>query len=366
MRVLMVSHFYESHLGGIERVAGHLCRHLAAQGASVTWAASNADPAPDLPGVSALPLPCADFTEKLTGLPMPIPGPRAIAALWRAVGRADAVVLHDALYVTSILALGMARLRGRRSVMIQHIAAIPFASRMMRAVMGLANAIVTRPMLAGAGQVVFIADTVRRALLGEPARRQAHLLFNGVDHGVFRADGPEAGDLPGQAGRRMLFVGRFVEKKGLAILRELAAARPGWALLMAGAGPIDPALWGLANVHVLGRQSAAQLAALYRAADVMVLPSVGEGYPLVIQEAMACGLPVICGAPTDRADPEATGYITGVAVDLADPAASAQACAAALDGLAITPAGRAEMARFAAARYDWAAMARGILTLASA
>jgi hypothetical protein len=46
-------------------------------------------------------------------------------ALWRAVGEADAVVLHDALYVTSILALAMARLRGKRSVLIQHIAAFP-------------------------------------------------------------------------------------------------------------------------------------------------------------------------------------------------------------------------------------------------
>ncbi|WDF72621.1 glycosyltransferase family 4 protein [Novosphingobium sp. KACC 22771] len=360
MHILMVSHFFESHLGGIERVAGHLSRQMAAQGADVTWTASGQDPAPvDIP---TLCLSCINPTEKLTGLPMPIPGPVGMAALWRAVGRADAVVVHDALYVTSILALAMARLRGRRVVLIQHIAGIPFASGVMRAVMALANAVVTRPMLWAADRLVFISDTVRRDLLGDPARRDYALLFNGVDGDVFTRLGPAAQGLP-EGKRRVLFVGRFVEKKGLSILRAVAAMRPDVAFLLAGAGPIRPASWGLANVHDLGPQAPAQLAALYRSADCLLLPSVGEGYPLVIQEAMACGLPVICGAPTHLADPEAGPFLRGVAVDLADAEGSAARVAAMLDAPGPTMAQRAQMAAWAAARYSWAAMARAIMGL---
>lgn len=361
MRILMVSHFFESHLGGIERVAGHLCRHMAEQGAKVTWAASAQDAAPQ--DIATLPLPTVNPTERLTGLPMPIPGPRGMIRMWRAVGRADAVVIHDALYVTSILAMVMAKMRRRRTVLIQHIAGIPFASPLMRGVMALANGIVTRPMLAAADELVFISDTVRTELLGQPARRPYRLLFNGVDRATFRAVGEAARGVPGGK-RRILFVGRYVEKKGLSVIRELAALRPDLTFLTAGDGPIRPAAWGLPNVHDLGPQSALQLAALYRSAEWLLLPSVGEGYPLVIQEAMACGLPVICGQPTDRADPEAGRWLRGVPVDLARPADAAAACAAVLDAPGPALPQRAEMALWAGRRYSWARMAAEILSAA--
>lgn len=353
-RILTVSHFYESHLGGLERVAGHLSRAMERQGAQVTWAASAQDAPPaDLP---TLPLPCWNPTEALSGLPMPIPGPRAIAALWRAVGDAQALVIHDALYVTSIAAMVMARLRRRRVVLVQHIAAIPFASRPMRALMRLANALVTAPMLRAANEVVFISATVRADLMGTA---RAHLLFNGVDTAIFRPDGPAHRPVP-DAARTCLFVGRFVEKKGLSILHALARLRPDLTFLLAGGGPIDPATWGLANVRVLGPQTADQLAALYRGADLLLLPSVGEGYPLVIQEAMACGLPVICGAPTHLADPDAAQWLCGVAVDLGDVAGSAARCSGAVDGLAVD---RGAMADYAGRVYSWDRMGVGVLGL---
>ena len=363
MRVLMISHFFESHLGGIERVAGHLCRNMRAAGAEVVWAASGADAAPD--DVPSVALACINPTEALTGLPMPIPGPRGVLALWRAVGAADAVVLHDALYVTSILALVMAKVRRRRTVLIQHIAAIPFASAVMRWVMALANLCVTRPMVAAADEVVFISDTVRAQLLGDPARRPYRLVFNGVDGTVFRAVGAAAKGVPGDK-NPVLFVGRYVEKKGLSVLRALAEMRPDLTIWMAGTGPIRPVGWGLANVHDLGPQSPAQLAALYRSAQWLVLPSVGEGFPLVIQEAMACGLPVICGQPTDLADPAATRWLRGVPVDLGDPQAAARAVAAVLAGPGPSGPERAAMAQWAAARYSWTMMARAVLDAASA
>jgi len=367
LHILTVSHFYESHGGGIERVAGHLCRQFADLGIDASWAASDADALPagengaDA-GYALVPLRCINPTEKLTGLPMPIPGIRAMVALAKQIRRADAVIIHDALYVTSIMAMIMAKLLRKRTVLIQHISEIAFSSPIPRKVMALANELVTRPMLASADARVFISDTARHDLIGTPPRRAATLLFNGVDRTIFHP-GSSASPTEHQP-RRILFVGRYVEKKGLAIIQTLAAARPDLQFLLAGSGPIRPGDWQLANVTDLGRQSPQALARLYREADMLLLPSVGEGYPLVIQEAMACGLPVICGAPSDRADPGAAAWLRGVAIDLADPAGSAERCSAAIDTHSLSATDRAEMARYAANRYSWGAMATGLVELA--
>lgn len=365
MHLLTVTHFYESHGGGIERVAGHLCRNLAALGNTCEWAASDADPAPADPAIRPVPLGCINPTERLTGLPMPIPGPRAIAALARAIGRADAVIVHDALYATSIAAMVIARLRGKPVILFQHIAGIEFASAPLRGLMALANRLVTRPMLAAAGQVVFISETVRKAFAAVRATRPPLLLFNGVDGLTFR---PGPGERPRfglpEESPVAAFVGRFVEKKGLSVLRALAAGRPDITFVLVGSGPIDPAEWRLPNVMLAGQLPPAEVAALYRSADWLVLPSVGEGYPLVIQEALACGLPAICGHDSAQADPRAAQWLRGVEIDLGDPAGSAGRVSAALDQPLPGAAGRAAMAAHAEAAYSWPGMAAEVAAIA--
>lgn len=363
MRLLTVTHFYETHGGGIERVAGHLNRQLAALGHDTVWAASQGDAPPGPDTAEAVPLRCINVIERATGLPMPIPGPASLRRLQRAVEGSDAVIVHDALYATSIAALRAARRAGKPVLLVQHIAGIPFRSALLRGTMQLANRLVTRPMLGAADQVVFISETTAGQFAKVRARRSPLILFNGVDTGIFRPAFPGERDaaratlgLPTDR-PLALFVGRFVEKKGLEVVRALAARRPGVRFVFAGSGPIDPGSWGLANVDVRQGLSGEALAALYRACDLFVLPSVGEGYPLVIQEALATGLPVLCGAESAAADTAATHLLHGLAVDLADPGATADAFATALDEALTAPPdpNRTALARD---RYSWASTAR--------
>lgn len=365
MRILTVTHFFESHGGGIERVAAQLCRQFARDGHQPVWAASSEDDAPGEP-VEIVPLRCANPMERWTGLPMPIPGPRGIRDLARAITDSDAVIIHDALYVTSIVAMLLAKCRGKSVVLIQHIGVIAFANPVMRIVMQLANRVVTRPMLFAADRLVFISNEVRRELLGNPPRRDSLLLFNGVESSVFRFNG-----VPDVQGVRLrhnlptdvklaLFVGRFVAKKGLSVLEAIARERPDLHIAMIGSGPIRPESWHLPNVHVLGPRSRGEIAELYGACDLLLLPSVGEGYPLVIQEAMACGLAVVCGDRSARADAGAARWLRGVEIELGDPRGSARRCFAAMDCLFANPVDRVEMSSYAARTYDWSAMARAI------
>lgn len=367
MRVLSVSNFYDTHGGGLERVAAHLNREFVAVGHDAAWAASDADGVPDTPA-RAIGLRCINPTERLMGLPMPLPGPRSIGALQRAVRKADVVVIHDALYATSIIAMLFAKRHRRPTILVQHIAAIPFASPLLKGIMSLANILVTRPMMAAADRLAFISATVRDDLLGSPPRRAAMLVFNGVDQAVFhpcarmsRTETRARWGLPAEA-PLAVFVGRFVEKKGLHVLRALAERRPDVHFALFGRGPIDPGKWGLSNVHPLGQQSQMDIADLYRAADVLLLPSVGEGYPLVIQEAMACGLPVLCGEASARADPGATQWLMGVDIDLGDPEGSAANCSEVLDRERPEATSLAAMAEYAANTYSWARMAAALLT----
>jgi glycosyltransferase involved in cell wall biosynthesis len=363
MRLLTVTHFYEEHGGGIERVAGHLNRHLAALGHETVWAASESDTPPGPETAAALPLRCVNGIERVTGLPMPIPSPGALRKLGRAVAESDAVIVHDALYATSVAALRAAHKKGKPVLLVQHIAAIPFRSRIMRGVMGLANRMVSRPMLRAADQVVFISGTTAAYFEGIRFRRPPVLAFNGVDVDLFRPAGPgekaaarTAHDLP--ADRPLaLFVGRFVEKKGLNVLRALAAARPEMSFVLAGGGPIDPEGWGLPNVIVKRGVAGERLAMLYRAADAFVLPSVGEGYPLVVQEALATGLPILCGAESAAADPDATALLVGLPVDLTDPDGTAARFAAALTEALAAPADPRRVA-LAREKYSWTGTAR--------
>ena len=102
-------------------------------------------------------------------------------------------------------------------------------------------------------------------------------------------------------GPRVLFVGRFVYYKGLDVLIDAVASCRG-ELWLVGDGPLEPALRqraaarGIADrVRWFGRVDDEDLPAIYRAADLFVLPSVAttETFGVVQLEAMASGLPVV-------------------------------------------------------------------------
>jgi glycosyltransferase involved in cell wall biosynthesis len=289
---------------------------------------------------------------------MPLPHPSAVLRLSTEVQQSDAVIVHDCLYVTSILAVLLAKWHRKQVTVIQHIAAIPFSSAALRTLMVLANKLVTRPLLRIADHRVFISETVRQQLTSASSPLRGELLFNGVDTTVFH---PPADARQDNRPRQVLFVGRYVEKKGLTIIRELARRRPDLEFLLVGAGPLKPATWDLANVTDLGTRNSHELAALYRTADLLLLPSVGEGYPLVIQEAMACGLPVVCGEPSNRADPNASQWLQGVVIDLEDTVGSAARCSEAIDLSLLSDADRRAMACYAAEFYQWTNFAARLL-----
>lgn len=104
----------------------------------------------------------------------------------------------------------------------------------------------------------------------------------------------------------LLFVGQLIARKGLGeVLKALARLRDSdTGLLVVGSGALESELkrfcreTRLENVYFEGYRQQDSLAEYYALADVLVLPSFKEVWGLVVNEALAGGLYVLC---SDRA-----------------------------------------------------------------
>ena len=371
----MVTHYFESHRSGIELIAGRLARELSALGQEVVWVASNVTPAPSdcILGGRAVPINAVNISERYLGIPCPVPSLGAICQVRREVRRADAVLLQDSLYPVCIAAFLFALSSRTPVVIAQHVGLVPYRNPILRWIMRLANRIVVRPMLARADRIAFFSEITAHYFSGVRFRSPPELMFTGVDTGIFSPAPPDQklkfrqrlGLVPDRP--VALFVGRFVEKKGLHILSRMARLRPDIVWAFAGWGHLNPCAWGLPNVMVFNDLSGSSIAPLYQASDVFVLPSKGEGFPLVIQEALACGLPVVCSAETAGADAEVAGYLSSVPLDERNLDATAIAFCAEVDralarGADARASGEASF-RFVSQRYRWSATAAQYLEL---
>jgi glycosyltransferase involved in cell wall biosynthesis len=151
-------------------------------------------------------------------------------------------------------------------------------------------------------------------------------------------------------------VGRLHRQKGLAHLlgafHALLQVQPTARLLLAGDGPDRAALAGTVEALRLGHfvrflGTLADPWPLLAAADIFVLPSLWEGMPNALLEAMAAGLPAVASA---------VGAVPEMVVDgreaLVVPPGDAGALARALTELAARPTRRREMGALARRRVE--------------
>jgi glycosyltransferase involved in cell wall biosynthesis len=299
LRLLTVTNYFPSHGGGIEKVAERLIDEFGKRQLIVEWISSDTDPPPESTRNRAVvPVRTFNVIERHTQLPYPIWSLSALPTLWRAAGRSDIVHVHEHLYFGSIAGVCIARLRGRPVVVTQHMGALGLQTRYLTAVYEAAARVVGGMVFSLATRVVFISANVRSFFHRDECAK-SRLVFNGIDPGRFTSIPKEQRhrlreDLGIDPRRQViLFVGRFVRKKGLRILESLVGRFPEPLWVFVGSGPEDPSNWNRDNVLVLGRVQHDRLPAMYQAADLLILPSSGEGLPLVVQEALACGLGVL-------------------------------------------------------------------------
>ncbi|MBM4381324.1 MAG: glycosyltransferase family 4 protein, partial [Deltaproteobacteria bacterium] len=183
-------------------------------------------------------------------------------------------------------------------------------------------------------------DAAYLGLLGVPADR-VFPMANGVDAGTFN---PAA--RAGLAGR-VLFIGGWLEVKGRRLVEAawpvVHARHPGARLTLLGTGAGEAEVLAdfppecRASVRVLPRvEEEGAVARELAAHEVFVMPSVSEGSPLALLEAMASGLPAVAtrvGGIPDVLDDgvegltvpplDVAGLVRALGLLLADPARAA-------------------------------------------
>jgi glycosyltransferase involved in cell wall biosynthesis len=223
--------------------------------------------------------------------------PIVLIRLTRALRRFRPAILQTFLFHANFLG----RLAGRMARVPRIVSGIRVAERRCRWHVSLdywTNWLVDHNVCVSQGVADFASNVMRLR------RDKLSVIPNGVDYQRFAtASSADLRSLGIPDGSRVIIsVARLDEQKGIAFLLEAAETvcqdDPNAHFLIAGDGPDRARLTAIAeqrgvtnNVHFVGNRD--DVSNMLAASDLFVLPSLWEGMPNALLEAMAAGLPVI-------------------------------------------------------------------------
>ncbi len=361
LRVAVVTPYFAPHVGGVEKYAEQIARGLAARGDLDVVVVTTGDrlrTSVQLHG--SLPVVRLGRWLRLSNTPINPCWPWQLARLFRRY-RVQVVHLHSPV---PLLADAAALAAGRRAVVLTY-----HAGTLVKGSGGLVDHLLrgyerwVLPRVFGrADELVAVSATS----LAHPTGR-ATVITPGVDVRQFRPAVPA--ERPAETGPvTVLYVGRMERSsswKGVPVLvqafAEVLRRTPAARLVLVGGGDaVDDHLEQAGRLGLTGRVTwagelgPADLARAYRAARVLVLPSLtaAESFGMTLIEAMASGCPVVGsdvgGIPTVIRD-----GIDGLLVPPGDPVALAEACSRLIADPGLATRMGQQGRRAAETRFGW-------------
>ncbi|MDE5697164.1 MAG: glycosyltransferase family 4 protein [Lachnospiraceae bacterium] len=310
MKILIISHEYPPIGGGGANACFFLTREFAKKGHQVTVITAQFENLAHCEatgeGARIIRVPCrrgnkekSSFSEMLSYL----------LSAWR---RADALLKkekYDICLTFFGIPSGPLALHLKRKYQLPYVVRfgggdIPGAQKRFKYLYAMLAPVV-RAIWKNASHLIANSEGLKKRALAFEDRYAVDIIENGVDNLFFVPDGREKE----AEAVVILFVSRLIEGKGLQyLIPELPGIQEsvrqktgrGVRLVIVGDGPYRTALEELTAgagarelVRFEGRKDKEQVQRYYQAADLFVLPSLSEGMPNVVLEAMASGLPII-------------------------------------------------------------------------
>ena len=296
MKILIVTHYFLPHVGGIEMVAYNQAKKLIKRGHEVTIVSSKIGPESErelIEGIKIIRVKAWNWFERKWGVPYPIFSLKIFKVIKNEVEKADIVHVHDIWYLSSFVAAIYSR-KEKPLILMQHVGLVETKKKIVN--------IIQKIVYPTYG--TYVLNTSKKAIVCNPEagkilknKSKAVFIKNAVDIKLFKPNNNKKSlrikyDLPLDK-KIILFVGRFVEKKGFDKL--FAARDKDYFILFVGNGIIPQDMKKNKDVRFIKDMPQSKLKDIYQLSDIFCLPSNNEGFPLTILEAMASGLPVIAG-----------------------------------------------------------------------
>ena len=303
MRILVLIHEYPPVGGGGGRVAQDLCRGLAARGHEIRLLTAHLKGLPARENTDGF-----EVIRLRSGRRLPYKAGLAamagyvLSAAWAGWGlarawRPDVIHVHFAV-PAGPAALFISRVTGIPYVLTAHLGDVPGGTpektgRWFRWIYPF-----TPPVWKSAARVAAVSEFTRE-LAARSYPVEIQVIPNGVD---LAALGP--GPLGAGSPPLLVFAGRFVPQKNpLQVVRTLAELRDlPWRCVMLGDGPLRAAVeeeidrLDLRSRFVLpGWVEPQAVIDWFKKADILFMPSLSEGLPVVGVQALAMGLAIVAG-----------------------------------------------------------------------
>lgn len=323
MRILVLNHEYPPIGGGGGRAAELICRTLAKRGYKIevlTSLLKGLSREEERDGCRITRIPCLRTQPyKASFLSM---GLYVLAGFWAGsrfirTSRPDLIHVHFAV-PAGALAWALSKIYRIPYVLTAHLGDVPGGTpektdRWFRFVFPF-----TRPIWDGASKIVAVSEFTRGLAL-KHYHEEIRVIPNGIDLDARDAEGIRVNPIP-----RIVFAGRFMAQKSpvyvVRVLKELSDLP--WECVMIGDGPLTEDVkreirsCGLENrFQLTGWVEPQQVLDWFDKSDILFMPSLSEGLPVVGVQALSRGLAIVAshiGGFLDLVDHGKNGYMIEV------------------------------------------------------